>query len=191
MNFFYFETIQIPQNLKVTLYDQKLKVYFLEKEVCLLIDKALKIDLVGSNLLYLRYNPQILSKSGSKKRLWRRYSCIFFTYKKKIQQLFFGLLIGYHRLLFLEGVGYKVEIQPFSNSLRFKLGFSHDIVIIVPKNVSVCCPRETSVLLKSLSNDLLGSFSASLQKNKFPDAYKNKGILLSGNTIQKKKLKKK
>lgn len=191
MSFFYFECIKIPQNFKVNFNDQKLKVSYLEKNFDLLINKALIIDIVGSNFLYLRYNPQILKTRGSKKRLWRQYSSLFFTYKKKINQIFFGFVVGYHRLLSLEGVGYKAEINPISNFLRFKLGFSHEIKAIVPKEVLVCCPKETVILLKSESNDLLGSLSANFQRYKSPDVYKKKGVLISGNFLQIKKLKKK
>ena len=191
MNFFYFECIKIPQKFKVSFNNQKLKISYLDKNFNILVNNALMIDIVGSNFLYLRYNPQILKTQSSKKRLWRRCSSLFFTYKRKINQIFFGLAIGYHKILSLEGVGYKAEICSISNSLEFKLGFSHEIKTLVPKNVLVYCPKETLILLKSESSDLLGTLSANFQKYKSPDVYKNKGILIRGKFLQTKKLKKK
>jgi large subunit ribosomal protein L6 len=125
-----------------------------------------------------------------RKRDLRFLSPMFGSLKVKINQAISGILSGFSKEIELQGVGYKAELLD-SNKLLLKLGYSHDILIDIPNDIKVICPRETRLILKSLSKESLGSFISLLKKCKTPDVYKNKGVLIKGETLIIKKFKKK
>jgi len=108
---------------------------------------------------------------------------------------------GFFISLEIRGIGYRVvlkDVENFSNEkirtkqkLVLKLGYSHDVLLDIPKNIEVVCPKETLIILRSNCNESLGSFITELKKSKVPDIYKNKGVLIKGEDLLSKKFKKK
>lgn len=110
--------------------------------------------------------------------------------KVKIAQVISGIFSGFSKELELVGVGYKVELfNP--DKLILKLGYSHDILVDIPKELTVACPKDNIIILKSYCKESLGSFVSLLKKSKTPDIYKNKGVLVKGEPLFTKKFKKK
>jgi large subunit ribosomal protein L6 len=88
------------------------------------------------------------------------------------------------------GVGYKAELLNL-DKLVLKLGYSHDILLDIPEKLTVACPKDNILILKSYCKESLGSFVSLLKKSKTPDIYKNKGVLVIGEPLVTKKFKKK
>jgi len=91
--------------------------------------------------------------------------------------------------LLLNGIGYKVKLN--SQFLTFKLGYSHIINVLIPKNIKVQILKSTIIILYSNDWDCLTKFAHSLKKLRKIDPYKGKGILFKDEIIIKKEGKKK
>lgn len=184
------EKIAIPKGIEVTMLKSRLRVVGVQAEAFLDVDPFFHINVESSEALSLSLRPELLSDRKGEKRKFRYYMPLFMTLRKNIEQTFFGISTGFTKQLDLVGVGYKANLLN-SSVLTLKLGYSHEVVIKIPQGIEAFCPKETLIILKSHSKELLGSFVSKVQKFKAPDAYKNKGLLSRDQIIQKKKFKKK
>ena len=141
---------------------------------------SLKLGINKNLNLNINKNNLIL-KSKYKNILNLFYSLILKKKKGVIQRLKLNLL--------LNGIGYKVKLN--NEFLTFKLGYSHIINILIPKNIKVQILKSTVIILYSNDWCSLTKFVHSLKKLKKIDPYKGKGILFKDEIIIKKEGKKK
>lgn len=86
-----------------------------------------------------------------------------------------GVLSGYKLNLVLYGVGYKVTSE--NSNLHFYLGYSHKIIVTLPKSIKVeITTQGTGLTLKSINKIELGQIAAKIMALKPVDPYKGKGI---------------
>lgn len=109
---------------------------------------------------------------------------------KKIGESFFCLLKESKTLVFLVGLGFRLELSKHNRAILLKLGLSHYIKVLTPLGIQVFSPKENILLLKSSSQEKLHNFVHLLQNCKRPDVYKNKGVFLNWQSLQIKKIKK-
>ena len=104
-----------------------------------------------------------------------------------------GVSKGYEKVLEVIGTGYNAErIGPW---LKLTLGYSHDILMEVPENLTVeteVVPRgkggraavQARVKVKGIFKEDVGKFSAEIRRCRPPENYKGKGIRLQGEFVQ-------
>ena len=90
----------------------------------------------------------------------------------------------------LVGVGYRVSLIG-KNLLSFSLGYSHDIQLMLPAEVTAEVPDvkkgENPVLvLKSCDKQLIGQVAAKVRSFRKPEPYKGKGIKFVGEQLRRK-----
>jgi len=88
----------------------------------------------------------------------------------------------------LVGVGYTVSLT--NNVLTFQLGRSHPDYFPVPSDVSLFVEK-TKVVVSDSDKQRVHLNSAQIRDLKKPEPYKGKGILYVGETLRRKKGKKK
>lgn len=91
----------------------------------------------------------------------------------------------------LRGMGYRVDLVPETNMLRFKLGYSHLVFVSIPAIVASVKIKKNKILFESYDKIFLGNFVYRILKLKVPDVYKGKGFLTKYNNIFLKTIKKK
>lgn len=181
------EKFDIPKEVVVKIENSTINLSKKDIKASIKISKPFKVYLTDLNALVLvsfaypsrikkRSNGQFLARAGA--------------LKAKIKKALSGLVFGFTKELELVGVGFKAELQD-PNELLLKLGFSHNILIDIPDNLNLVCPKENLLIIKSSCKESLGSFVAILKKYKAADVYKNKGILIKGDPLELKKFKKK
>jgi large subunit ribosomal protein L6 len=156
-------------------------------QVSVAIKKPFKVYLQEPNVLILAcfmYPSRIKRRSGG------QLLPLAGALKARIKKALAGLLFGFSKELEIVGVGFKVE-HLCPKTLLLKLGFSHNIIVDIPENLILVCPKENLLIIKSSSIELLGSFVSTLKRYKRADVYKNKGVLVKGESINLKKFKKK
>ncbi len=89
----------------------------------------------------------------------------------------------------LVGVGYRVSLN--GNILVFSLGYSHEIHLMLPSEVTAEVPDvrkgECPVLvLKSCDKQLVGQVAAKIRSLRKPEPYKGKGIRFAGEQLRRK-----
>jgi large subunit ribosomal protein L6 len=98
-----------------------------------------------------------------------------------------GVTEGFTKVLEIEGVGYRAEVQ--GNKIVLNVGFSHSVELEIPEGISAEVVKNVITLTGS-DKDALGQFAADVRKVKKPEPYKGKGIRYQGEHIIRKQGKK-
>lgn len=109
-------------------------------------------------------------------------------YRALVNNMVVGVSEGYKKEMELVGVGYRVENQ--GNLITFTLGYTHPILIQLPKEITVTTKMERNqnpyICLESADKQLLGVVCAKIRSFRKPEPYKGKGILYIGEQIRRK-----
>jgi large subunit ribosomal protein L6 len=99
-----------------------------------------------------------------------------------------GVTEGYTKKLELIGVGFKAANQ--GNVLDLALGFSHNIIFEVPKELKVATEQlkgqNPTITIEGIDRQLLGQVAAKLRGLRKPEPYKGKGVRYVGEVVRKK-----
>jgi large subunit ribosomal protein L6 len=140
------------------------------------VDKDLKVEVVGNEIHLSR--P---SESKSHKSLHGLYRAL-------IHNMVVGVSEGYKKELELVGVGYRAEAK--GQNLEMSLGFSHEINILLPKEVKVETRTERRsnpiITLTCIDKQLIGHVAAKIRSLRPPEPYKGKGIKFVGEQLRRK-----
>ena len=124
-------------------------------------------------------------KSNSQAKQDRAYQGL---YRSLISNMIEGVTKGYSKELELIGVGYRASSK--GQLLDLSLGFSHNIVMEIPKEVKVETKTKKGnppyIKLSSYNKQLLGMVAAKIRSFRKPEPYKGKGILFVGEQIRRK-----
>ena len=109
-------------------------------------------------------------------------------YRALISNMINGVSTGFTNELELVGVGYRASNQ--GQKLDLALGFSHNIILDVAKEVTVETISEKGknpiVKLTSFDKQLLGQVTAKIRGFRKPEPYKGKGIKFVGEVLRRK-----
>ena len=106
-----------------------------------------------------------------------------------VQNLVTGVTDGFTKTLEITGVGYRAAVQ--GRNLRLQLGYSHDVNIDVPADLTVATPDQTTVVITGNDRQRVGQLAAEIRRWRKPEPYKGKGIKYRGEFIFRKEGKKK
>jgi large subunit ribosomal protein L6 len=111
------------------------------------------------------------------------------TTAKMVANMIRGVNDGFERKLTLVGVGYRAKTQ--GNNLELSLGFSHPVVFVVPKGITIDVPSNTEIIVKGANNELVGEIAAKIRAVRSPEPYKGKGVRYADEQVDIKETKKK
>jgi len=95
-----------------------------------------------------------------------------------------GVSQGFDRVLEINGVGYRAEVQ--GNALNFNLGFSHPIRFPLPEGIKAEVERQNRITLRGADRHLLGLTAAKIRSLRPPEPYGGKGIKYLEEVIHRK-----
>ena len=109
-------------------------------------------------------------------------------YRALIQNMVTGVHEGFSKTLELVGVGYRASNQ--GQMLDLSLGYSHNFVMEIPKEVKLETTMEKgknpTVKLSSHDKHLLGAVAAKIRSLRKVEPYKGKGVRFQGEQIRRK-----
>lgn len=118
----------------------------------------------------------------------KRHKSLHGLYRALINNMVVGVHTGYTKELELVGVGYKAAVA--NNVLELNLGYSHNIYLQVPQEVSADAKMEKGknpiVTLSSSDKELIGQVAAQIRSLRKIEPYKGKGIKFVGEKIRRK-----
>ncbi len=94
-----------------------------------------------------------------------------------------GVSEGFSKQLEISGVGYRASLQ--GNSLKFNVGFSHDVVYTLPEGISAKVEQNV-ITIEGIDRQQVGQVAAEIRALKKPEPYKGKGIAYVGERILRK-----
>jgi large subunit ribosomal protein L6 len=140
------------------------------------VDPEIRVEVIDNQIIISR-------PSDSKK-----HKSLHGLYRSLISNMVVGVSEGYKKQLELVGVGYRAEAT--GQRLSLSLGYSHEIMIELPGEVSVEAKTEKRsnpiVTLQSIDKQLIGHVAAKIRSLRPPEPYKGKGIKFVGEVLRRK-----
>jgi len=100
-----------------------------------------------------------------------------------------GVTKGFERKLEIAGVGYRASVD--GKILNLQLGFSHDIKVAVPPDLTVKAETPNLISIAGANKRRVGQLAAEVRGFRPPEPYKGKGVRYAGERILRKEGKKK
>ena len=168
--------VSIPKGVTITCKDSVVTVKGPKGELTQEIDRDITIEITETELIGSRPTEQI------------RHRAMHGLYRSLIANLVKGVTEGYKKELELVGVGFKAANQ--GNILDLALGYSHNIIFEVPKELKVATTTEKGqnpkIFLEGSDKQLIGAVAAKLRSLRKPEPYKGKGVKYSDEVIRRK-----
>ena len=140
------------------------------------IDRDIKVEVKDNKIEFARPTDQI------------RHRAMHGLYRSLVNNMVQGVTVGYSKQLELVGVGYKASNQ--GNLLDLSLGYSHNILVEIPKELKVSTAQEKGknpiITLESIDKQLLGAVAAKIRSLRKPEPYKGKGVKFVGEVLRRK-----
>lgn len=118
----------------------------------------------------------------------QRHRAMHGLYRSLINNMVVGVTEGYTTQQEFVGVGYKAESK--GQMLEMSLGFSHNFVMQIPKEIQIEAKTERRqnpiLVMKSHDKQLLGMVAAKIRSFRPPEPYKGKGIKFVGEVLRRK-----
>ena len=171
------KAISIPEGVTVSVgKDNVLTVKGKKGELKQTIDRDITVEVKDGQVSFNRPTDQI------------RHRALHGLYRALVANMVKGVTDRYERKLELIGVGFKASNQ--GNLLDLAIGFSHNIIFEVPKELKVATQQEKGqnpiITLEGIDKQLIGQVAAKLRSLRKPEPYKGKGVRYVGEVVRKK-----
>jgi large subunit ribosomal protein L6 len=141
-----------------------------------LVDRDIKISQEDNQIIVERPTEQ------------KRHKAMHGLYRSLLNNMVVGVSTGFKHELELVGVGYKATTT--GSILELSLGYSHNIFLALPKEVSAVAVTEKGkspvITLESIDKQLIGQVAAKIRSLRKVEPYKGKGIRFVGEVIRRK-----
>lgn len=168
--------INIPSTVKLTINDGEVVAKGPLGELKQVVDKEFKFTITDNVLVIERPSEQ------------KKHKSFHGLYRSLINNMVVGVSQGFTKTQEVVGVGYKAEAN--GQLLNLTLGYSHEIVFELPKEITVTAVTDRRanpiITLKSIDKQLLGQVAAKIRSLRAPEPYKGKGIKFVGEVLRKK-----
>lgn len=118
----------------------------------------------------------------------KRHKALHGLYRSLINNMIIGVSKGYKSEQELVGVGYRALAK--GQQLELTLGYSHNIVFELPKEIKLVTTAEKGqnpkIIMECSDNELLGLVSAKIRSLRKPEPYKGKGIKYTDEILRRK-----
>ena len=117
-----------------------------------------------------------------------RHRAMHGLYRSLVSNMVKGVTDGFKKDLELVGVGFKAANT--GNLLDLALGYSHNIIFEIPKELKVTTVTEKGqnpkIFLEGVDKQLIGQVAAKLRSLRKPEPYKGKGVKYIGEQLRRK-----
>ena len=169
--------ILIPEGVELLVEGQKLSVK--GEQGSLSMDLSDNVELQHSKK---QIEVKVLNNDKNSKSQWG-------LTRSLIGNMVKGVSEGFSKILKVKGVGYRASVE--AEVLQLQLGYSHDIKVGIPEDISVKCAKPTEIQIFGANKQRVGQFAAEIRALRKPEPYKGKGLSYEGEYIRRKEGKKK
>ena len=169
--------IAIPSGVTVTVSDKNLVTVKGPKgELTQQVDRDITVSQEEGNIVVSRSTEQ------------KKHKALHGLYRALLSNMVVGVTEGYKTTQELVGVGYRAANT--GNTLELTLGFSHQIVFVLPEEIKVTTTadkgKNPTITLESIDKQLIGQVAAKIRSFRKPEPYKGKGIKFAGEVLRRK-----
>jgi len=164
--------IPLPSGVKVFVESPFVKVSGPKGNLSQLIDQNVTLTVEGDKII-------VQAPEGAKNG-----KALHGLTRTLIANMVKGVSQGFERVLEINGVGYRAEVQ--GNALNFSLGYSHPIRFPLPEGIRAEVERQVRITLKGSDRNLLGMTASKIRRLRPPEPYGGKGIKYAEEVIHRK-----
>jgi large subunit ribosomal protein L6 len=169
--------ISLPKGVEIKVSDKNVVTVKGPKgELVRTLDPAITVGIDGATVTLSRPTDQ------------KRHKALHGLYRALINNMVKGVSAGYKTEQELVGVGYRAQAK--GQQLELTLGYSHNVVFELPKEIKVATTAEKGqnpkIIMECADNELLGLVAAKIRSLRKPEPYKGKGIKFSNEVLRRK-----
>jgi len=168
--------IELASGVTIDVKDNVVTVKGKHGELSQSVDSRIAVEVEGTTVNVIRSNDDKESRA------------LHGLYRALINNMVVGVTEGYTIQQELVGVGYRANVK--GDLLELALGYSHPIVMQIPKEVKVTAEtvkgQPPLVTLFSHDKQLVGQVAAKIRSFRKPEPYKGKGIKFKGELLRRK-----
>lgn len=171
------QPIVVPSGVTITVNnDNVVTVKGPKGELKETIDRDITVSVKENEVIFTRPTDQI------------RHRAMHGLYRSLVSNMVKGVTEGFKKDLELVGVGFKAANT--GNLLDLALGYSHNIIFEIPKELKVATLTEKGqnpkIMLEGIDKQLIGQVAAKLRSLRKPEPYKGKGVKYAGEILRRK-----
>lgn len=169
------QIITLPAKVEVNINGQDVTVKGPKGELKHTIHPAIGIQMEDGTLQVTRSTDE------------RQHRALHGLTRALVANMVTGVSTGFSKTLLIEGVGYQADLR--GTNLVLKLGFSHEVVVEPPANITFEVPadrRGTMIHIRGIDKQVVGQVAANIRELRPPEPYKGKGIRYSDEIIRRK-----
>ncbi len=140
------------------------------------VDRDITVEVKDNQVVVSRPTDQI------------RHRAMHGLYRSLVSNQIKGVTEGYKKEMELVGVGFKAANT--GNVLDLALGYSHNIIFEIPKELKLSTVTEKgknpTIILEGADKQLIGQVCAKLRSLRKPEPYKGKGVKFVGEVLRRK-----
>ena len=134
------------------------------------IDKVIKTNINGQELGFEIAKETPSAKHG--------------LYRALAHNMVVGVSEGFKKTLLISGVGYKASVS--GKKLVLGLGFSHQIEVDIPSDITVTCTNPTEIVVSGISKQRVGQFASNVKALRPVEPYHGYGVRYSDEVVVRK-----
>ncbi|MFN7035461.1 MAG: 50S ribosomal protein L6 [Bellilinea sp.] len=165
--------VVVPANVQVTVEGSSVHIKGPKGELQRQFSPAISIMFENGQIAVSRSSeePQVRALHGMTRAL--------------IQNMVTGVSEGFTKVLEIDGVGYRAEMD--GQNLKLFVGYSHPVIVEPPAGISFDVDTKTrQIKVMGYNRELVGQVAADIRKIRPPEPYHGKGIHYLGEKIRRK-----
>jgi large subunit ribosomal protein L6 len=165
--------ITVPAGVQVQVTGQEVRVKGPKGEMSREFSPVIGIKLEGTQVLVSRSSeePRVRALHGTTRAL--------------ISNMVTGVSTGFTRLLAVEGVGYRPEMN--GTNLVLYVGYSHPVTVEPPSGISFeVDTKARQIKINGFDKEMVGQVAADVREIRPPEPYKGKGIRYHEEKVRRK-----
>ncbi len=165
--------VTVPSTVKVEIQGSSLIVKGPQGEMSRTFSSAMTITNESGQILVARESDS------------REHRALHGTTRALVNNMVVGVSTGFDKLLDVDGVGYRSELD--GKNLVLHVGYSHPVVIEPPEGITFEVDTKTrQIKIHGRDKEEVGQIAAIIRKVRPPEPYHGKGIRYAGEKIRRK-----
>jgi len=165
--------VNVPANVQIKIDGQNIHVKGPKGELAFDISPTVSLSVEEGQILVSRANDEATNRS------------LHGTTRALIQNMVTGVSEGFTRVLQVQGVGYRAEMN--GKNLVLHVGYSHPVETVPESGISFDVdPRAGIIKVMGFDKQQVGQVAANIRMIRPVEPYKAKGLFYQGERIRRK-----
>jgi large subunit ribosomal protein L6 len=165
--------VVVPAGVQVDLKGSQVRIKGPKGELQRLVHREVSVSLEDGQIIVQRSSDEPTARA------------LHGTTRALIQNMVTGVSEGFTKVLQIEGVGYRPEMQ--GQNLVLHVGYSHPVVVEPKPGISFDADaRSREVKVSGIDLEQVGQVAAEIRMVRPPEPYHGKGIRYQGERVRRK-----